>query len=143
MPCWHNTLILYFYTHVWWMLWCGVVLPWNEVRGQIIICYYFTELVLYMTKKFYKIYPRCPWKNVMFGPFLLKVTRYFFPLVNLWQGNMFKWKYRITRPDLNMFWNCQREQGVILRKWKQRKFSINLSFLRLVNLTKSIWPKIV
>ena len=36
------------YPHVWWMLWDGVVLPWNEVRGQITVCNYFTTLCLHM-----------------------------------------------------------------------------------------------
>ena len=42
-----------FYAHVWWKVWCGVVLPRNEVGGQITVCYYFNKFCLYIkTVKF-------------------------------------------------------------------------------------------
>ena len=30
------------------LIWCGVVLLWNEVRGQITFCYYFSEFCIFI-----------------------------------------------------------------------------------------------
>ena len=66
----NNFFIELFVHSCWWMLWCGLVLPWNEVRGQITVWYYFTKLCLWVVvcHVYFISYSQSnnyPWKSVL------------------------------------------------------------------------------